>query len=357
MLRSGSVPEPKREHALEVIERNAAAQVRLVEDLLDVSRATSGKLRLETSPVDLARVAELALEAVRPTADAKGVELVASTRSEGALVIGDADRLQQVIWNLLTNAVKFTSRGGRVELSLQRLGSQLELRVADTGEGISSAFLPFVFERFRQADASLSRAHGGLGLGLAIVRHLVELHGGLVRAESPGEGRGATFSFALPIARVTGDPGALAIEPRRSQSSERPPESCLTGLRVLVVDDEVDTRELIATVLLASGAIVDTAASAESALESLHRSGAPDVIVSDIGMPGNDGYELIRRVRALPTESGGRTPAIALTAYARAEERVRALAAGFDEHVAKPVEPPELVRVIGSLAGLARSDA
>ena len=355
MLRAGAVAEHEEAHALEVIERNAIAQVRLIEDLLDVSRVISGKLRLNIASVDLARVAESALEAVHPAADAKGVRLVASLEHDSALVVGDADRLQQIVWNLLTNAVKFTPRGGSVELTLQRVNSAIELRVIDTGEGIPPGFLPYVFERFRQADASRSRAHGGLGLGLAIVRHLVELHGGTVHVQSPGLGRGATFSLSLPVAPRLPDHGSALDEPRRPTLEGYEVPTSLDGLRLLVVEDDADTRELLSLLLEAAGAQVETWENAASAFERFRRA-PPDVLVSDIGMPGMDGHALIRAIRELPPERGGTTPAIALTAFARVEDRKGALAAGFDRHLVKPVEPNELVFLVAKLAGRVSAD-
>jgi PAS domain S-box-containing protein len=354
LLRSGQLDEESSARALETIDRNARAQNRMIEELLDVSRIITGKLRLDVRPVDLPLVVEEAVESVRPAADAKAVRLQLVLDPRAGPVSGDPDRLQQVIWNLLSNAVKFTHKGGRVQVRLERINSHVELTVSDTGQGIETEFLPFVFDRFRQADMTKRRAHGGLGLGLAIARHLVELHGGAVSAASGGPGRGATFTVTLPLLVVRAEAGAA--ERRHPTAVESLPyESgpALDGLRVLVVDDEPDTRELLAAVLKGRGAAVTLAASAGEALEALERE-TPHVLVSDIGMPGEDGYDLIRRVRALPPERGGNVPAAALTAYAREDDRIRALLAGFQIHIPKPVNPAELAAVVATLAGGAK---
>jgi PAS domain S-box-containing protein len=351
LLRGGGLQGDGAARALETIERNARSQAQLIDDLLDVSRIVTGKLRLDVVPVSPHTFIDAAVEAVSPAAEAKGVRLQRVIDTGVETVMGDPARLQQVVWNLLTNAVKFTPRGGRVQVRLERVNSQVEIAVADTGSGIDPEFLPHVFERFRQADQRTTRSHGGLGLGLAIVRHLVELHGGSVRADSGGEGTGSTFTVTLPVALIH----------RREEAGERvhpaardtmPAHECperLDGLRVLVVDDEQDAREFLAAGLEQCGAVVTTASSAGEALEALS-GGEFGVLISDIGMPGEDGYEFIRRVRALPPEAGGRTPAVALTAYARTEDRLRAMRAGFEMHVAKPVELTELVVVIANLA-------
>jgi len=350
LLRSGQLKGGDAERALETIERNARAQAQLIEDLLDVSRIVTGNLRLDVRPVEPASFIDPAVEALRPAAEAKGVRLQKVIDTGLSTVAGDPARLQQVVWNLLSNAVKFTPKGGRVQVRLERVDSHVEIAVSDTGAGIDPEFLPHVFERFRQADQKTTRAHGGLGLGLAIVRHLVELHGGTIDAESGGEGHGATFTVRLPVAPLH----------QREEEGERvhpaarntlPPYECperLDGLRVLVVDDEPDARELLKVGLGQCGAQVTAASSAREALEALARV-SPDVLISDIGMPGEDGYELIRRVRALPAGEGGEVPAVALTAYARIEDRMRALRAGYQMHVAKPVELAELVAVMLSL--------
>ena len=351
LLRTGHLAESRRERALETMERNARAQGQLIEDLLDVSRIMSGKLKLDVEPVDLSIVVQQALDSVRPAADARGVHVQATVDTSSS-VMGDARRLQQVVWNLISNAVKFTPKKGRVRLVVERRESLVELTVADTGQGISAGFLPHVFERFRQADSGSTRKTGGLGLGLSIVRHIVEMHGGTVTAASEGEGQGACFTVRLPLS-VTQPRDAMARPPPRrpaAPGSEQVRPSELKGVRVLVVDDEEDARELLRTLLEDSGASVLTAGSAEDGLQVL-RAEQPDVLVSDIGMPGTDGYGFIERVRALPQEQGGRIPAVAITAYARSEDRTRVLRAGFQSHVPKPVEPVELLAVLASLAG------
>jgi PAS domain S-box-containing protein len=337
---------------LRTIERNARAQTQIIEDLLDMSRIINGKVRLDVQRVDLAPVVQSAVEAVRPAADAKGVRLQVVLDPLAGPVSGDPGRLQQVFWNLLSNAVKFTPRDGRVQVLLERVNSHLEVSVIDTGEGITPDFLPHVFDRFRQADASSTRRHGGLGLGLSIARQLVEMHGGSVRAKSAGLGHGATFTVALPLMPIQGEP-APATERRHPRSAGDPAgrDACaeIAGVKVLVVDDEPDARALMKRLLEACDARVIVAASAAEAINLL-QSQRPDVLVSDIGMPQDDGYALIRQVRALPPQSGGQTPAVALTAYARSEDRVKAVMAGFQHHVAKPVEPAELIAMIASLA-------
>ncbi|RKH10489.1 PAS domain S-box protein [Corallococcus sp. CA047B] len=351
LLRTGHLPESRRERALETMERNARAQGQLIEDLLDVSRIMSGKLKLDVEPVDLSTVVQQALDSVRPAADARGVQVQATVDSSSS-VMGDLQRLQQVVWNLLSNAVKFTPRGGHVRLLVERRDSLVELTVQDTGQGIPAAFLPHVFERFRQADSGTTRKTGGLGLGLSIVRHIVEMHGGTVAVASEGEGRGATFTVRLPLSIMQRRDPLMVPSPRPPSApgpeSVRPAE--LNGVRVLVVDDEEDARELLRTLLEDSGAHVLTAGSAAEGLQVLQEE-PPDVLVSDIGMPGTDGYGFIERVRALPADRGGRTPAVAITAYARSEDRTRVLRAGFQSHVPKPVEPVELLAVLASLAG------
>jgi signal transduction histidine kinase/ActR/RegA family two-component response regulator len=337
-------------HGLEVIERNAEAQHQLIRDLLDVSRIITGKLRLDTRQMELAPVIEAAIDSVRQAADAKNIRLGTEFDEETDLVTGDPDRLQQVVWNLLSNAIKFTPKGGEVGVSVGREGSDVCIRVSDTGQGITAAFLPHVFERFRQFDGSTTREHGGLGLGLAIVRHLVEQHGGRVFAESAGEQRGATFTISLPIAAVNARVGSgEGAEPRTSKGAAEVSASALGGVRVLVVDDQPDARELLALVLGQAGAEVLTASTVEGALELLERDEV-GVLVSDVGMPGEDGYSLVGRVRALTDGRRARIPAVALTAYASEEDRRCALDAGFDVHVVKPVEPSVLVSVIADLA-------
>jgi len=349
LLRMGRLSESKQRQALATIERNARAQVQLVEDLLDVSRIVSGRLRLEMAAVLPGQFIEPAAESVRVAADAKEVALELDLDPTIGPVLGDAARLQQVAWNLLTNAVKFTPRGGRVRVTSRRVGPSVELRFCDTGRGVSPEFLPYMFDRFRQADGSSTRAQGGLGLGLAIVKHLVELHGGTIEAHSDGEGCGSEFIVRLPVPEggLLAAPRSIEAPLHSSLGFDCPPE--VVGLRVLVVEDEPDTRNLLVMLLELCHAQVVSAASAAEARELVARD-APHLIISDIGMPGGDGYALIRDVRAMPDDRGGRVPAVALTAYARAEDRARALRAGFDEHLPKPVEPRELVRVIASLA-------
>ncbi|HEX7316974.1 MAG TPA: PAS domain S-box protein [Pyrinomonadaceae bacterium] len=349
MLRMGQFDSAAASHALETVERNARAQAQLIDDLLDVSRIVAGKLRIDVRSVDPNAFIEAAVEAVRPAAEAKGVRLQ-KVLDTGVSVTGDPVRLQQVVWNLLANAIKFTPRGGRVQVRLERVNSHVEIAVNDTGAGIAPDFLPHVFDRFRQADQKTTRTHGGMGLGLAIVRHLVELHGGTVRAESEGEGHGATFTVLLPVAPVYhGEEETARVHPAaRSMLPAFETVDRLDGVKVLVVDDEPDTRELLTAGLGRCGAEVLAVGSAAEAFEAVEKS-PPDLIISDIGMPGEDGYELMRRVRGLPAASGGRVPAIALTAYARVEDRMQALRAGYQMHVPKPVELAELAAVAMSL--------
>jgi len=339
---------------LKVIDRNARAQAQIIEDLLDMSSIISGKVRLEMQRVDLASVVEASIKALRPAADAKTIALEVSLDPLAeAAVGGDPNRLQQVFWNLLANAVKFTPKNGRVTVSIARVNSHLEVGVADTGEGIDPAFLPYVFERFRQADASISRRHGGLGLGLSIVKQLVELHGGSIRAASGGAGKGSTFTVSLPTMAQHGYPTQpRESRDRRSRASPaehsiNAPTADLEGVRVLVVDDEPDARKLIERLLQDCEATVTTAASASEALEHVLDE-RPDVLLSDIGMPTEDGYSLIRRIRKLGGDRG-RIPAIALTAYARDEDRAKAIQAGYQMHMAKPIEAPKLIAMVASL--------
>jgi PAS domain S-box-containing protein len=346
LLRAGELAPEMNERALAAIERNALAQAQLIEDLLDVSRIITGKLRLDVRSIEVARVIDSAVDAVRPAADAKGLRIDVSVDRMVGTISADAARLEQVAWNLLSNAVKFTPRGGRVLVSASLVESHLELAVSDNGAGIRPDFLPLVFDRFRQADNRGTQSHTGLGLGLSIARHLVELHGGAIRAESDGEGKGATFTVVLPIAAVYRD-DAPSQSGLGLTSVEVPP---LDGVRIVVVDDEDDGRELITMILEQLGAQVMAAASAEDAISAVKRF-APHVLVSDIGMPGEDGYSLIRRIRALSPEQGGTVAAAALTAYARAEDRTRALLAGFQQHLVKPIEPKELAVVVANLAG------
>jgi len=349
LLRTPNLDPASGERALDAIERSTKTLGQLIEDLLDVSRIVTGKLRLQARPVRLPGVVRAALEAVESAALAKSVTLEARIESELPLVLGDPDRLQQVLCNLVSNGIKFTPRGGRVTVSAAGRDSDVVLTVADTGVGIKREFLPHVFERFRQAESSTNRAYGGLGLGLAIVRHLVELHGGGVAVQSEGEGRGATFSVRLPVAAARAAERAPA-----AVTSHGPVGRSLAGLRLLIVDDEIDAREVMRFMLDRGGAQVRTADSVAQALDAI-REEPPDIIISDIGMPVEDGYVLARRLRAMEEGLGRRLPAIALTAYAREEDTRRALAAGFDAHLSKPVDPARLIEVAAGLAG--RRDA
>lgn len=337
--------------AIETIRRNARMQVQMIDDLLDVSRIISGKLRLSVQSIDLSAIIIAAVDTARPAAEAKEIELQLQLDSAAWQVSGDPDRLQQAAWNLISNAVKFTPQGGRVLVRLERVASHVEITVSDTGKGIAPEFLPHVFDRFRQADATNTRAHSGLGLGLAIVRQLVELHGGTVRAASAGEGLGATFTVSLPLVAVRGATNdAERVPPQASTLPEFDCPPQLADLRVLVVDDEADTREMLQVVLESCGAQVSTANSAATALAAI-REEKFDVLISDIGMPEEDGYSLIAKVRALHKEQGGSVPAAALTAYAREEDRIRTLRSGFQIHVPKPISLNELVAVVANLAG------
>jgi signal transduction histidine kinase len=343
LMNSGSLDAPTTRRALEIIERNTRLQAQLIEDLLDVSRIISGKLRLDLRPAPISSIIEAAIDSVRPTADAKRIQMELHSSAESDHVLIDQARMQQVVWNLLSNALKFTPEGGRVTIGVSASDTTLAVRVEDTGAGISPEFLPFVFDRFRQEDGATTRTHGGLGLGLSIVRHLVELHGGEVKAESEGEGRGSAFIVMLPLA-----PGPALIQPYidpKAASLDDLPS--LAGVRVLVVEDESDARTLVAAVLGRQGAEVTSVGSVQAALEALE-AGTFDVLLSDIAMPMADGYELIRRVRANPKWM--RMPAAALTAFVTPADRGRALLAGFDTHVPKPVEPAELTAVVAALA-------
>jgi signal transduction histidine kinase len=346
LLRTGRLDAPTKERALETIERNARAQKRLIEDLLDVSRIVTGKVTLELSMVDPRRIIEASVETMMPAAQAKGIALVPLLDAGVGPLRGDSARLQQIVCNLLSNAIKFTPLGGRVEIVLARRGPEAEISVRDTGQGIKPEFLPYVFDRFRQEDGSISRRHGGLGLGLAIVQHLVELHGGTISAASDGEGQGATFTLRVPI-RAGAAPGHAeqGAEPRPIAPAGVSP---LGGVHVLVVDDDPGAREVIAQILESLGARVSLAASGPVALTLLFER-KPHVLVADLGMPEMDGFALIEQVRALDPNLGGRIPAVAVTAYATMQDRLRALHAGYQNHIAKPVEAAELAAVIASL--------
>ena len=353
MIRRCNLDETTLSRAIETIDRNAQAQAQLVEDLLDVSRVVTGNLRLNVSNVDMALVINAAIDSVQLAADSKGILLEVSLNPSARHVSGDASRLQQVVWNLLSNAIRFTPSGGRVCVRLERSGSSAQISVSDTGCGIDSDFLPFVFDRFRQADGSTTRRHGGLGLGLAIVRHLVELHGGAASVDSLGEGCGATFTITLPL--VVNDE---RVKERQSLASEPLPKTelganplalqSLDGVRVLLVDDNQDTLKMLTAMLMESKATIQTASNVSEALDLLQLL-MPDVIVSDLALPFEDGYSLIAKVRKLEAASGKQIPAVALTAYIRVEDRAKALAAGFNMFVPKPVEPNELVAAISHL--------
>jgi PAS domain S-box-containing protein len=391
LLRTRKFDQAKTANGLEIIERNARLQTELIEDLLDISRIIRGKLHLNFSKVNLISVIQAAMDVVRSTAESKNIQLNFSLNSEegeakemgrmsdsqaisaphrpstlspyqaktsSLLVSGDPVRLQQIIWNLLSNAVKFTPEGGRVSVEMSALSDRwsvegkqqttdryAQITVSDTGKGISPEFLPYVFERFRQADSSITRSQAGLGLGLAIVRSLVELHNGTVSAESPGEGQGSTFTIKLPLLEHS---NPAEVEGSRGEGNYEPPAPSLDGFQLLVVDDEADAREFVTTVLEQYGAKVIAVASVSEALEAVERS-QPDVLVSDIGMPGENGYSLIRKLRQLEAERGGRIPAIALTAYARSEDRAAAIAAGFQLHISKPVDPAQLAAVVANI--------
>ncbi|CAN5893582.1 hypothetical protein BH11MYX2_BH11MYX2_09920 [soil metagenome] len=348
VLLSRAVEGDDSRRGLESIGRNARAQAQLIDDLLDMNRIVSGKIRLDVQPVDLSSIVQAATASSRPAAEAKDVRVLHTLDTTTGNVYGDPHRLQQVVWNLLSNAIKFTPRGGRIDVVVRRVESHVEISVADSGIGIDPEFLPHLFERFRQADASTTRRFGGLGLGLSIVKQLTELHGGTVRAASAGRNRGASFVVTLPVRVLRDAPSSLPVV--NDVTPLAPPPISLAGLKILVVDDEPDARELLKRLLTDAGATVTSASSVEEALTMI-RAGHPDVLVSDIGMPERDGYQLIKVVRKLPLDQGGRTPAIALTAFARSEDRTRAMLAGYQVHVAKPIEPHELIVTIGSLTG------
>jgi len=352
LLENEELPPEEAKQGLRVIERNARTQARLVDDLLDMSRIISGKIGLEIKPVRLPEIVDAAIHTVQPAAEAKGVVLRFLPHSpELPTVSGDSNRLQQVVWNLLSNAVKFTPRGGRVEIGLEAFANGVQLAVADTGEGIAPTFLPHVFDRFRQADGTTTRRHGGLGLGLSIVKNLVELHGGSIRALSSGKDRGSTFVVTV-VTLPTTTPVRAAHAHHVVTAAEEEAEPCeirLDGLKVLVIDDEPDAREVVRRFLETCGARVALANSVDDAMRTLPAQES-DVIISDIGMPGQDGYELIRRVRALSNDQR-LIPAIALTAFARAEDNRRAVDAGYNAHLAKPVTRTSLLRTVGQLVG------
>jgi PAS domain S-box-containing protein len=341
LIRRGALTEEASRKAIATIERNARAQARLIEDLLDVSRIVSGNLRLQVIPIDFSQIVENAVDVVRPAAEAKSLQFDVVFETRPVLMMGDPDRLQQAVWNLLSNAVKYSPNHARVDVRVWTGEQRIHVSVRDTGRGIHPRFLPHVFDRFRQADSSYTRLGGGLGLGLAVVRSVVELHGGTVEAASSGEGHGATFSMTLPVAA----PIAMDAAPAHDQESDY---ERLDGIRVLVVDDQADERDLVSTILMTRGAQVESASSADAAIGAIER-WAPAVLVADIAMPGQDGYSLLRRVRALP-EPHAHVPAIAVTAHARTEDRARALSAGFQAYLSKPIDHPRLVRAVKDVA-------
>jgi len=360
ILRAGNADAPTVARAAEIVERNARAQAKLIDDMLDISRIVSGKFQIEPAEIDPGRVVGAAVESLRPAAEEKGVALALTAEPVPGPVVADPERLQQIVWNLLSNAIKFSTQGGKVTVALGPAGDRLRIEVRDEGVGIDPQRLPHVFERFWQADTSSTRRHGGLGLGLAIVRHLAEMHGGQVTAASRGEGHGATFTVEIPC-RGPQDAAAATLIARRTATAAAAAGAAavplggpllgrrvLAGARILVVDDEHDAAEWVAELLRAAGAEVRTAASAATGLEAM-RSWRPDLLISDVGMPGEDGYALMKRVRALPPENGRQTPALALTAHARAEDRMRALSVGYQMHAAKPIDPIELLIVAASL--------
>jgi signal transduction histidine kinase/ActR/RegA family two-component response regulator len=367
MLTGGGLTTPQASHALDVIAQSAQSQNRLIEDILDTSRIITGRLKLDAQPVVIERIFHAAVDVIRPSAEAKGIVLSEVVERPDGVVLGDANRLQQVIWNLLSNAVKFTGEGGNIEARLGRAEGQVEIRVKDSGIGIEPAFLPHVFDRFRQAEMSSTREYGGLGIGLAIVRHIVEMHGGSVSAASHGKGQGATFKIRLPLITASrlaqpvqaaqpaqpaqpGGPSPVAPPPELKERTTSENSHRLNGVRVLLVEDNLDTLEMLKFIFNEAGAEVVTATSVDKALEALDRF-KPDALVSDIAMPDRDGYDLIREIRAREPERGGKIPAVAVTAYARAEDRVRVLASGFQMHIAKPIDPDELIAVVSSLTG------
>jgi CheY-like chemotaxis protein len=350
MMQSDLLTGEKRTRAMDTVARNVTSLTQIVEDVLDVSRIISGKIRLDVQPVDLPLVVQNAVETVRLAADAKGVRLVTIVDPRAAPVSGDPERIQQILWNLLSNAVKFTGRGGRVQVRLERVNSHVELTVTDTGVGIPAEFLPHVFDRFRQADAGISRELGGLGLGLAIARHLVELHGGRILAASDGPGKGATFRIELPLRTANADGAPEEREhPRSPQAEHHIAVPQLAGISILAVDDDSDALALIREILEATGATVATADSGQHALDLLE-SMTPDVLLMDLGMPQMSGFDLIDRVRRSERHAIRTIPAAALTAYARSEDRTKALRSGFQLHLAKPVDPGELMAAMASLA-------
>jgi signal transduction histidine kinase len=346
MMRRGTLDKERERHAVEVIERNAKAQAQLIDDILDVSRIVSGKLRLDPKPIQLNQIIASAVESIRPLAESKGIHLTIKVEHDAGPVLGDADRLQQIVWNLLSNAVKFTPAEGSIEVQLLNAGSDIEIVVKDSGQGISSEVLPYIFDRFRQADSSKTRRHGGLGLGLAIVHHLVELHGGSVKALSDGPGKGSEFRIKLPCIA----PWDNHVQEGESHRASLGQSLRLSGLNILVVDDDLDSSSMLEIALRSQGADVVTAASVPEALMVLNRGDwQPKLLLSDLGMPEQDGYDLIRVIRARSIETGGNLLAIALTGYAGKEEGERTLREGYQAHLSKPVDLSVLVKTIASV--------
>lgn len=352
LVRTGKLDEPQMSRAFETIERNARSQSQLIDDLLDVSRIITGKLQIEPRAVDLCTVVEAASDAVRPSIAAKDIEFETLLDTEACLVLGDANRLQQIVWNLLSNAIKFTPTGGRVSAEVKRVGERVRISVSDSGTGITSEFLPYIFDRFRQADGSTTRVHGGLGLGLSIVKHLVELHDGGVEVQSAGKDQGATFTVSLPLSSAASSDPIETAATAEPESNGLPAgfSKLLKGLRILVVDDEADSRDLVTAILTRCGGKVRCCESVAEALKTF-REWKPNLLVSDIGMPNEDGYELIKKLRKLRLKRAREIPVVALTAYATDDDRERTLSAGFQVHVAKPIEPEALVRSIAGAAG------
>jgi PAS domain S-box-containing protein len=345
ILLSGDSNAEKSRHALSTIQRNVGSQTQIIDDLLDISRIVTGQMRLDLQPVNLAESIETALDNLRPAANAREINLIETIESGETFVMSDASRLQQIFWNLLSNAVKFTPLNGQIEIILREVDAFAEVIIRDSGQGIADDFLPFVFERFRQADGSSRRKHGGLGLGLSIVKNLVEMHGGTITAESAGEGAGATFTMMLPL--LLPQKGDENFD-RQTGFFVKAAKNDFAGIRILVVDDDADSREMLRYVLEDTKAHIMTAGSAGEALAQFSTF-EPDILISDLGMPELDGYDLIKQIRALPTESGGRTPAIALTGYVGAEEQKRVQSSGFNIHVAKPVDFNKLMKIINNL--------
>jgi PAS domain S-box-containing protein len=354
LLRGGRLDDAATARALDAIDRNAGSQAQVISDILDLSRIVGAKFRLEVRPIQVAPVVAAAIETLMPAANARGIKVQTVLDPSAGLVSGDTDRLRQVVWNLVSNAIKFTPKGGRVTVRVERVDPNVTITVEDTGVGISPEVLPHVFERFRQGDSSNTRNHGGLGLGLAVVRHLVELHGGSVTASSAGEGQGSTFTVTIPLLDPVGEANGDRAADAPAAPDELPEDAPrLDGVRVLVVDPSEEVREVIARILRLGGAEVEAVESASAALTSLART-VPDVLVSATDMEGETGYSLLRRIRSLPRDLGGAIPAAALTAYSRTEDRVRALQAGFQMYMAKPVQPAELLAVVSSLAEISR---